>query len=387
MNRSEIKFTTTVKLSPIKNAIKALINKIEELSSLEFIIKQNLKDQIDPSTVANSSVFSSLSRNLAGTIDSPVNGGVGQYRAFFTSKPQPPPTTHFVFCSTNNNADHDFLESVSDYEEDLKYLHNSFNNLIILLNKLLKLHQAILPEEFKPQHQAMVELFNKNFHAEIKTLQLDTQSTLDLKKLLESLVSTNIYSRKYRQKFNFQNGSHRLDSSNSNSNFDSHPSSIFGDGDDDLADSSSSYRNNDDDDVDDDDEDEDNIFENGHGTTKRVDSDETTGSSISESSSSSNSNFRSRSNSVSTTRSIPVPRSHSRSLSGSSSNGRINIVGKVSGKNVSNHKYSPSLASSVGDFNDLSTSGSVSYQRGAYSYGASFAAGKRTILNLNRNFY
>ncbi|GME70227.1 unnamed protein product [Ambrosiozyma monospora] len=377
MNRSEIKFTTTVKLSPIKNAVKSLISKIEELSSLEFMIKQNLKDQIDPATIANSSVFSSLSRNLAGTIDSPVNGGVGQYKAFFTSKPQPPPTAGLVFHSTN--TDHDFLESVSDYEEDLKYLHNSFDNLIILLNKLLKLHQAIIPAEFKLQHQAMVELFNKNFHTEIETLQLDTQSTLDLEELMGGLVSTNIYSRKYRQKLSFQNDGHQLANSNSNSNFDSHTSSVFGVGEDDVADSFSSYDNDDDDDE----EDEDNIFDSGRRISKRVGSDETSGSSFSESSSSSNSNSnssaRSRSDSVCTTLSIPVPRS--RSSSGSI--GKVNIVGKVGGKNVSNHKYSPSLASSVEDFNDFSTSGSVSYQRG---YGASLTAGKKTILNLNRSF-
>ncbi|GME85733.1 unnamed protein product [Ambrosiozyma monospora] len=176
MNRSEIKYTNVVKLSPIKNAVKALIQKNEELSALEFIIKQNLREGIDAKTIAQSSVFNNLSRNLAGTVDSPVNGGVGQYRTFFGMKNSSPKET--------------------DFEINVKYLKNSFDSLIQLLNKLLKLHQALIPPNLKPQHNAMVDLFIKNFRTEINELGLDVKSTLDLDKLLKSLISRNIYSRR-----------------------------------------------------------------------------------------------------------------------------------------------------------------------------------------------
>ncbi|GMG49476.1 unnamed protein product [Ambrosiozyma monospora] len=176
MNRSEIKSVDVIKLSPIKNAVKSLIEKNEELSNLEFLIKQNLREGIDASTIAGSSVFNNLSRILAGTVDSPVNGGVGQYRAFFNVKSDEP-----------------------DFDINVQYLKNSFNNLIILLNKLLKLHHALIPSNLKPQHQLMVELFSKNFRVEIQELKLDVKSTLNLDKLLKSLLSTNIFSRRYQQ--------------------------------------------------------------------------------------------------------------------------------------------------------------------------------------------
>ncbi|GME91335.1 unnamed protein product [Ambrosiozyma monospora] len=176
MNRSEIKSVDVIKLSPIKNAVKSLIEKNEELSNLEFLIKQNLREGIDAGTIAGSSVFNNLSRILAGTVDSPVNGGVGQYRAFFNVKSDEP-----------------------DFDMNVQYLKNSFNNLIILLNKLLKLHHALIPSNLKPQHQLMVELFSKNFRTEIQDLKLDVKSTLNMDKLLKSLLSTNIFSRRYQQ--------------------------------------------------------------------------------------------------------------------------------------------------------------------------------------------
>ncbi|GME91319.1 unnamed protein product [Ambrosiozyma monospora] len=211
MNRSEIKYVHTIKLSPIKNAVKALIEKNEELSGLEFLIKQNLREGIDPKTIASGPVFGNLSRILAGTVDSPVNGGVGQYRAFFNMKSSGYSSTGSN-SGTNSMNDSDVntanvsggpidprSQEDDDFEMHVKYLRTSFNNLIILLNKLLKLHHALVPSNLKTQHQVMVELFSKNFKTEIKELELDVKSTLNLDKLLKSLISTNIYSKRYQR--------------------------------------------------------------------------------------------------------------------------------------------------------------------------------------------
>ncbi|GME70407.1 unnamed protein product [Ambrosiozyma monospora] len=204
MNRSEIKYTSVVKLSPIKNAVKALIAKNEELSSLEFMIKQNLRDGIDPQSISSSAVFHNLSRVLAGTVDSPVNGGVGQYRAFFGAQSNEP-----------------------DFYENVKYLKTSFNNLIILLNKLLKLHKVLVPQHLMPQHQAMADLFTKNFRREIEELKLDVNSSMSIHKLLKSLISTNIFSRRYYQQRLTHASSDLYTSSYTGSTNDEDLSSIF----------------------------------------------------------------------------------------------------------------------------------------------------------------
>ncbi|GME78430.1 unnamed protein product [Ambrosiozyma monospora] len=136
MNRSEIKTTAVVKVSPIMNAIKSLVSKNEELSSIDYSIKQDLREGIDAKSIAESPMFGNLSRVLAGTVDSPVNGGVGQYRYFFGT--------------TSDEA---------NYEENKTILRNCFNNLIISLNNLLKLHGALIPQVLQEQHKMLVELF------------------------------------------------------------------------------------------------------------------------------------------------------------------------------------------------------------------------------------
>ncbi|GME99179.1 unnamed protein product [Ambrosiozyma monospora] len=152
------------------------MEKNSELHGLEFWIQHSLKDGIDPKTIAGTSVFNNLSRILAGTVDSPVNGGVGQYRTFFTAK----------------STDPEFIT-------DVGFLKTSFNNLIILLNKLLKLHQALIPINLMPQHEVMCELFVKNFRSEIDELKLDVKSKLNLEVMVDDLIKANIHSRRYQR--------------------------------------------------------------------------------------------------------------------------------------------------------------------------------------------
>ncbi|GME78922.1 unnamed protein product [Ambrosiozyma monospora] len=175
MNFSEIKNSCAVKISPIKNAIKSLVDKNSELKGLEYLLNRNLKEGIDPKTIAGSTVFSDLSRVLAGTVDSPVNGGVGQYRAFFTLDSSEP-----------------------DYQEDVSFLKKCFTDLIVLLDKLLKLHGALIPSNLIPQHSAMVELFSKNFKTEIDELQLDVNVKLNLEELVHRLIKANIRTHRHR---------------------------------------------------------------------------------------------------------------------------------------------------------------------------------------------
>ncbi|GME75642.1 unnamed protein product [Ambrosiozyma monospora] len=173
MNRSEIKMSNSIRISPIKNAIKSLLEKNSELKGLEFWINRNLQEGIDPKSLSGTTMFGNLSRVLAGTVDSPVNGGVGQYRTFFTAVSHEP-----------------------DYKENVVILKNSFADLIELLDNLLKLHQALLPAVLAPQHRVMVDLFCKNFESEIEQLELDVNATLDLQDYVDNLITSNMRSHR-----------------------------------------------------------------------------------------------------------------------------------------------------------------------------------------------
>ncbi|VEU21000.1 DEKNAAC101870 [Brettanomyces naardenensis] len=183
MNRSEIQQATVLKLSPVKNAIKSLIKQQEELASIETLIHQNLRDNVSVASLASTSMFGNLSRILAGTVDSPVNGGMGQYRVFFDKQRE------------EENAKANY-EEIAEYENDSRDLKACFSSVVSLLCRLLKLHGLIVPENLRSQHEAMLELFGSNFQREITDLQLDVATPLDYNILMDSLTSRNIRSRR-----------------------------------------------------------------------------------------------------------------------------------------------------------------------------------------------
>lgn len=193
MNRSEIKNTTVIKIPPIKNAIRSLMGKNDELSNFEFLINQNLKNNISLPSIASSTVFNSVSRVLAGTVDSPVNGGAGQFKVFFTKDPSI-----------------DVGETEEEYVEDSKKLKECYNDMCKLLNKLLKLHGLIIPDTLRLQHESLVELFSKNFKDEISEMKLDVTTGLNYQELMKSLISRNVHSKS-------RNAQNSLASSSNNS--------------------------------------------------------------------------------------------------------------------------------------------------------------------------
>ncbi|QPG74474.1 hypothetical protein FOA43_001804 [Brettanomyces nanus] len=183
MNRSEIQRTAVVKLSPVKNAIRQLLKQHDELVGLEALIHQNLRDNVSLPSIASSALFGNLSRVLAGTVDSPVNGGMGQYRVFSDKS-----------CEVEMAAAND--EPLPEYQTDSRDLKQCLNGLVGLLCRLLKLHGLIVPEGLLSQHQAMLELFGDNFRSEIKELRLDMTTPLDYDILMQSLTSTAFNSAK-----------------------------------------------------------------------------------------------------------------------------------------------------------------------------------------------
>lgn len=147
MNRSDIKETRVVKLSPLDNAVRSLMKKNIELIQVESMINVAVKEKADYLTLLHD-----LSRQLFGTVDSPVNGGVGQYRGFFNQ------------------------EEYKDekYADQIRLLKNAFEDLATTLNRTLNLHGKLISTSMTGSQDALVELFRKNFSQEIKDLKLNT---------------------------------------------------------------------------------------------------------------------------------------------------------------------------------------------------------------------
>lgn len=148
MNRSDIKCTKVIRLSPLENAIRSILNKIDEMQQLENMINIAVKEKVD-----YNSLLSDLSRQLAGTVDSPVNGGVGQYRAFFEEQKH---------ARDSKSAD------------NVRLLRNAFNDLTMVLSRSLHLHGVLLPPSLRVSQKALVESFRMNFKNEITELKIDT---------------------------------------------------------------------------------------------------------------------------------------------------------------------------------------------------------------------
>lgn len=140
MNRSEIIEVTQRKLSPLQNALRSLRIKVQELNGLENMCWKVIKEHGD-----RSEIFGELSRNMTGTIDAPVNGGITQYREFLNP------------------------DMASDFEDgDLQTLTAAFADLATILARCLILHRELLPsEKLKESHNMLIVLFKKNFELEI----------------------------------------------------------------------------------------------------------------------------------------------------------------------------------------------------------------------------
>lgn len=148
MNRSDIKSSTVVRLSPLDNAIRTILNKNNDLVQLESMINIAYKEKSDYTSLTND-----LSRQLAGTVDAPVNGGVGQYRTFFLD-PR--------------------YDGKPDYAYNIRLLRDAFHDLTFVLSRCLHLHGKLVPSSMKLSHDALVDLFKQNFKDEILALEINT---------------------------------------------------------------------------------------------------------------------------------------------------------------------------------------------------------------------
>lgn len=142
MNRTEVKKISEKVLSPVENAIRSLQLKIQELTGLENMCYKLIKENGE-----YSEIFGELSRNISGTIDAPINGGVSRYREFFKA----------------TDAKAEFKES------DTNLLQSAFDELAVVLSRCLALHDELCPVDLRKSHRLLLELFEKNFAQEIKS--------------------------------------------------------------------------------------------------------------------------------------------------------------------------------------------------------------------------
>ncbi|KAI5951651.1 DCK1 [Candida jiufengensis] len=163
MNRSFIKGSKTIRLSPIENALRTISKRNDDLITLENLINVAIKDKTD-----YSEYFNDLSRQLSGTVDAPVNGGVNQYRLFFTESK--------------------YQSSEEDHNK-AKLLSKAFKDLAIILNRCLILHGKLIPTTMKMSHNALIELFQKNFAIEIDSLKLSMDESPSQQPTAASRVS------------------------------------------------------------------------------------------------------------------------------------------------------------------------------------------------------
>lgn len=150
MNRSEIIEVSRRKLSPLKNALRSLQLKIQELYGLENMSYKVIKEQGEYSNVLNE-----LSRSITGTISAPINGGISQYKVFLTEE----------------NKD-------KFNPNELNILMSSFDELVLALSRCLILHSELSGSNVgnKSGHNLLVELFEENFADEIKRNRIDIHS-------------------------------------------------------------------------------------------------------------------------------------------------------------------------------------------------------------------
>lgn len=140
LNKSDVRDIQVVKLSPLDNAVRTIEHKYNDLAQVEAKLINAFKEKSE-----YSSLLKDLRALLAGVVDSPVNGGVEQYRRFMYD---------------------------DEYGDDQKRMKNAFDKLCVILDKCLQIHSKLVTPDMESFHDALLQLFKKNFTEEIKRLKL-----------------------------------------------------------------------------------------------------------------------------------------------------------------------------------------------------------------------
>lgn len=140
VKRSEVKQVSTIKLSPLQNALETLDGKINDLVALEAQFGAGR---------ANQGTVSKLNLVLSGAIDSPINGGVQIYRAFLED---------------------DNLKTDPQQAPLVQVLDAAFLDYAFALERCLNIHGKVVPSSLKPLHNSLTQLFERNYAPELAIL-------------------------------------------------------------------------------------------------------------------------------------------------------------------------------------------------------------------------
>ncbi|KAI8332559.1 hypothetical protein BC941DRAFT_516704 [Chlamydoabsidia padenii] len=147
--RSKILAIELREISPIENAVDAMNNKTNELSSLDKTYSAYVSN---PQVAYNLNPFSMA---LNGAVDAPVNGGVPLYKKAFMSD---------YYWHKN-----------PDMHEWVDRLKVAIDEQVIVIDRCLDTHEKLVCPEMRPFHDNLVKLYKKNFAKDIN--QLTQQGT------------------------------------------------------------------------------------------------------------------------------------------------------------------------------------------------------------------
>ena len=143
LRRSEIVAITQARSSPIENAIDAITKKTQELARME----KKLGEGQGGKDAGNISI---LSMTLTGAVDSPVNGGVSQYKPLL--EPQK--------MVRSEGGESPVLGMSSNGEvqkpELVVALRTAILDHVSVLKKCLALHGRLVQPQLKPMHESMM---------------------------------------------------------------------------------------------------------------------------------------------------------------------------------------------------------------------------------------
>lgn len=148
LNKSEVRNIKVVKLSPLDNAVRTIEHMHDNLAQVETKLINAFKEKSE-----YSSLLKDLRVLLSGAIDSPVNGGVEQYRKFMYD---------------NEYGDNQNVASQ-------KLMKIAFDKLCVILDKCLQIHSKLVTPDMVPFHDSLSQLYKKNFAEEIERLRLTSE--------------------------------------------------------------------------------------------------------------------------------------------------------------------------------------------------------------------
>ncbi|KAI9359989.1 hypothetical protein DFJ73DRAFT_639746 [Zopfochytrium polystomum] len=163
--RSEVARAFIQELSPIENAVIAIRTKNRQLREFERKYEP-LASGVAPTSSSSSYSGQSTKRGsgaigrnvnlftmaLNGAVDAPVNGGIPMYRRAFLSET-------YRRAHPKDGVLVDSLEKAINEQAEIIY-------------RCISIHDAVVPMQMRPLHEALVASFHKNFASEISRLGL-----------------------------------------------------------------------------------------------------------------------------------------------------------------------------------------------------------------------